>query len=96
MFLMTKLVFNKGKNSNIEHISFDLECDYYFFIFYNQKIDSYGFYKKDINLCFTSKLLEILILKPEDLMIIYKKNLNRYKSYQWKWIINKQDCKAIQ
>ena len=82
MFLMTKLVFNKGKISNIEHISFDLECDYYFFIFYNQNIDSYSFYKEDINLCFTSKSLEILISKLKDLMIIYKKNFNRYKSYQ--------------
>lgn len=63
--LMSEFGYNNIKNTNIGHISFELNRDYYL----------QASYKKDINFCFQLKSANKLANKVKKLMVIYKKNL---------------------
>ena len=62
---MAKFAYNNIKNSSTGHTFFKLNYGYYFYISY----------KKNINFHSKSKSVNKLLIKLQELMIIYKKNL---------------------
>ena len=40
-FFIAKFAYNNTKNTNINHLSFELNCRYYFCIFYKEDFDPY-------------------------------------------------------
>lgn len=62
---MAEFAYNNTKNASIGRISFQLNCDYYFWLSY----------KKDIDLYSKLKSAEKLSAELQELMIICQKNL---------------------
>lgn len=61
---MTKFIYNNAKNASTGYILFELNCSYYFCIFY----------KKKINLYLKSKLTNNLANKSNQYIAIYWNN----------------------
>ena len=69
---MAEFAYNNAKNTSTNYISFELNCGYHLQVFY----------KKDVNLCFQSKLVDKLATKLRELIIICKKNLQHIQEFQ--------------
>lgn len=61
---MTEFVYNNIKNLNSGQISFKLNCNYHIYIFYKNNI----VYKSKF------KLVDIIIAKLRELIIVYRDN----------------------
>ncbi len=69
---MTEFTYNNVKNANTDHIPFQLNCGYHFYVSY----------KEDINLRFKSKSVYKISTELRELMIIYKENLDHAQKLQ--------------
>lgn len=61
---MVDFAYNNAKSVNIGHTPFELNCKYYFSMFYDE----------NINPRFKSKLIDKLLIKLQKLMTVYYKN----------------------
>lgn len=69
---MAKFAYNNVKNANTSHTSFELNYGYQLHIFY----------KKDIDFCSKSKLIDKLLIGLQELMIMYRENFNHAQAFQ--------------
>lgn len=73
---MTEFVYNNTKIINISHISFELNYNYYFYIFFDNKINS----------CLKSYLANNLVRELIDLISKYQQIYSIYNNYKGKLI----------
>lgn len=62
MFLMAKFSYNNAKNTSINYIFFEFNYSHHFYIFY----------KKDFSSNFKLKIVDKLIKKLKNLIILFK------------------------
>lgn len=62
---MMKFIYNNTKNASISHVPFELNFGYYLRVFY----------KKDVDFCLKSKLVDKLSTKLQELKIVCYENL---------------------
>ena len=64
---MVEFVYNNAKNASIGYMLFEVNCEYYLYIFYKEE--------KIFDFCSKSKPVEELSFELYELMIIYQQNL---------------------
>lgn len=62
---MAEFIYNNTKNASTGHISFELNCNYYFYVFFDNEINLY------LKSCSTDKLVKEL----RKLILISQQNL---------------------
>ena len=65
LLLITEFAYNTTKNTSICYLLLELNCKYY----------SYIFYKKDLDPCSKSKIVEELSFKLQELITVYQQNI---------------------
>ncbi len=69
---MAEFAYNNAKNASTSHTPFELNCGFH----------PQASYKKDVNPCFQSKLIDELVTKLRELIAVCSENLKHAQELQ--------------